>query len=605
MSRRKTPFMLLALLAVLAMPLHGQDAKAVAEADVASAARAVENAAAAGAAVYAPALFSDARDRLAEARTLIAENRTAQRERGRMLALEAMNAAIAAEEQSRWIAEAREFEALRADVVRLGGTVPAATYAADPPETLITRGATSAERVKYSQAIYDQAVAAGARNVSPDDMQSAKEHLEAAARITRRDPNHATADYLAYTAEMMARRAMYEARRRDAAQILPGLRMERTRLAEAASLRSAEEERLRRLEIERQASALQEQLARESAARQMRAEELEALRRQVEASNRALDERFERDRAAVLEAERELERRLGIYSTALGTTRDAAEIERLRREVEDQRRLLTRMGETRFADEQTIEADIRRLRESIERDRRLGFVPDDLNVRESELRILEQRLATIRSERSETDRRLAATTQRYDEAIARADALRSQMERETAELREQMTRTQAQLEAAQVELRQRREAEETQRREFAELERSLSAIASARTDSRGLIVTLPGIFFDTGSATLKPGARRSLEQIAEQLTANPTAYVVVEGHTDSVGGAQMNQRLSEQRAAAVRNFLAQQGVPGERIATTGRGQEMPIATNATPAGRQQNRRVELIITERQSVAGGQ
>ena len=120
-------------------------------------------------------------------------------------------------------------------------------------------------------------------------------------------------------------------------------------------------------------------------------------------------------------------------------------------------------------------------------------------------------------------------------------------------------------------------------------------VSSTKTEPRGIVVTLPGIFFDPGKTTLKAGAKKTLQRIGDQLKANDTIRVTVEGHTDNVGNPDKNLEISEKRAEAVRDYLVSQGVAGDRIITTGKGETEPVATNKTAAGRQQNRRVELII----------
>ena len=131
------------------------------------------------------------------------------------------------------------------------------------------------------------------------------------------------------------------------------------------------------------------------------------------------------------------------------------------------------------------------------------------------------------------------------------------------------------------------------------MQQALSKLASTRSETRGLIVTLTNnVLFDTGKTTLKPGAKRTLTRIAEQLSGdNSGTKIVVEGHTDSVGSTESNQALSVRRATAVRDYLVSQGLSEDRVTAAGRGEEAPIATNNTAAGRQQNRRVELVITQ--------
>jgi len=103
------------------------------------------------------------------------------------------------------------------------------------------------------------------------------------------------------------------------------------------------------------------------------------------------------------------------------------------------------------------------------------------------------------------------------------------------------------------------------------------------------------VLFDTGSYTLKPGAREKLAKISGIVLAHPGLSLQIEGHTDSVGGDDFNQQLSERRADSVRDFLAEQGVPASSITARGFGKTQPVATNDTLEGRQRNRRVELVV----------
>jgi outer membrane protein OmpA-like peptidoglycan-associated protein len=103
------------------------------------------------------------------------------------------------------------------------------------------------------------------------------------------------------------------------------------------------------------------------------------------------------------------------------------------------------------------------------------------------------------------------------------------------------------------------------------------------------------VLFDTGSFVLKPGAREKLAKVSGILLAHPGLTLQIEGHTDSVGGDELNQRLSEQRAGAVRDFLGEQGVLLSSITAEGFGKAVPVASNDTAEGRQRNRRVEIVI----------
>ncbi|MCZ6768618.1 MAG: OmpA family protein [Acidobacteria bacterium] len=154
------------------------------------------------------------------------------------------------------------------------------------------------------------------------------------------------------------------------------------------------------------------------------------------------------------------------------------------------------------------------------------------------------------------------------------------------------------LEAALGDLRQ-----ETQRLEREKgvlegrLQGALSQVAETRESARGYIINLPDILFDIGQATLKPEARQLMARLAGILLIMQDHNLQVEGHTDSTGSFQYNLLLSESRARSVVNFMAQQGIDGERMIAIGYGFDRPIADNFTPQGRSRNRRVEIILSE--------
>jgi outer membrane protein OmpA-like peptidoglycan-associated protein len=119
----------------------------------------------------------------------------------------------------------------------------------------------------------------------------------------------------------------------------------------------------------------------------------------------------------------------------------------------------------------------------------------------------------------------------------------------------------------------------------------------AKQTERGLVLTLGDVFFDVDRTELKPGAEHSLDRLVEFLRQHPDQQVVIEGHTDSTGSADYNLGLSERRADSVARFLEREGIERSRIQARGYGLERPIASNATVAGRQQNRRVEIVLVE--------
>ncbi|MGE5450766.1 MAG: OmpA family protein [Acidobacteriota bacterium] len=128
-----------------------------------------------------------------------------------------------------------------------------------------------------------------------------------------------------------------------------------------------------------------------------------------------------------------------------------------------------------------------------------------------------------------------------------------------------------------------------------QLEQELQQLSAQKT-KRGLVVVLQDVLFDVGKADLKEGARSRLEKLASALTNNPDRHVLIEGFTDSTGSAELNQKLSEERAQSVKDALTALGISADRIETKGFGKQRPVATNKTAAGRQQNRRVEVVFS---------
>lgn len=130
----------------------------------------------------------------------------------------------------------------------------------------------------------------------------------------------------------------------------------------------------------------------------------------------------------------------------------------------------------------------------------------------------------------------------------------------------------------------------------AQLSERLNLILATRDSARGLIVSMSDVLFDTGQYSLKPGAREKLAKVAGILIAYPGLNIEVGGYTDNVGGDAMNQKLSENRAGAVRNYLVEQGVTNNSVVSKGFGNTLPVASNDNSAGRQENRRVELVVS---------
>ena len=135
---------------------------------------------------------------------------------------------------------------------------------------------------------------------------------------------------------------------------------------------------------------------------------------------------------------------------------------------------------------------------------------------------------------------------------------------------------------------------------------ALARITETRESARGLIVNIPDVLFDFNNATLRPEGRERLSKIAGIILATPGTWgLSVEGHTDNVGSDSYNQSLSERRAETVRSYMVSSGVPRQTVSARGFGESKPIAPNDTNEGRQRNRRVEIIIEDRQKISSYQ
>jgi outer membrane protein OmpA-like peptidoglycan-associated protein len=234
----------------------------------------------------------------------------------------------------------------------------------------------------------------------------------------------------------------------------------------------------------------------------------------------------------------------------------------------------------------------------------------------------EQAAAEIKRRQDAEQARLQAETAKADavrmkqeaeKAAADAARQKQEAERATAAAVAQQQAAQAAAEqaardkAAAVDQQRAAEAEADKARQAAaraeaekadlrsQLLNQLNSILQTRDSARGLIVNMSDVLFDTGSYTLKPGAREKLAKISGILLAHPGLTLQIEGHTDSVGTDEFNQQLSERRSDSVRDFLAENGVPASTITARGFGKTQPVATNDTADGRQRNRRVELVV----------
>lgn len=213
--------------------------------------------------------------------------------------------------------------------------------------------------------------------------------------------------------------------------------------------------------------------------------------------------------------------------------------------------------------------------------------------------------ADARAEQARTESEAARTAADQARAQAEADAQRAAQEKADAEAARDAARAQqqsAEAEAAQAravadQAQAEREKSEQEKAELREqLRQQLNQVLQTRETARGLIVNMSDVLFDTGKYTLKPGGREKLAKIAGIILGHPGLKLEADGFTDSVGGDEFNQRLSERRANAVREYLMAQNLPADSITALGYGKERPVATNSTPSGRQLNRRVELVVS---------
>ena len=236
--------------------------------------------------------------------------------------------------------------------------------------------------------------------------------------------------------------------------------------------------------------------------------------------------------------------------------------------------------------------------------RKQGGGPIGTVAREATQTAEEARVMSIKREQDtqvEQERKAAADqtaqaqadAQAQQAAAAQAQAQAQQSQAQAAQA--EQARQQAEL-ARQQATQQAEQAESDKAQMRARMLRQLNQVLETRDTARGLIVNMPDVLFDTGKADLKPSARERLAKVAGILIAYPDIHVEIDGYTDSTGSLEFNERLSQQRADSVRSYLSSQGVNSSAITTQGFGPSQPIASNDTASGRQQNRRVELVVS---------
>lgn len=207
-----------------------------------------------------------------------------------------------------------------------------------------------------------------------------------------------------------------------------------------------------------------------------------------------------------------------------------------------------------------------------------------------------QAKAQAEQAKQEAEQAQAAAAAEAEQAKAQQQALAEQAEKaRQAAAQSEQARQQAEQMRQQAEA-QRQQAEKDKADLRAKLLAQLNNVLETHDTARGLIANMGDVLFQTGRYELKPMARERLAKVSGILLAYPTLKVAIEGHTDSVGTDDYNQRLSEQRAEAVRDYFVQQGVSAGSITAQGFGKSQPIADNSTSDGRQRNRRVELVLS---------
>ena len=282
---------------------------------------------------------------------------------------------------------------------------------------------------------------------------------------------------------------------------------------------------------------------------------------------------------------------------AVQTAEDARLIAMTRMEEEYEARQRARAAE-REAETLRLQAEAQRTRqEALERARRERerALAEAARRERAEQERLAAEAARLAAERARADAAAAAERLKAEADAAAARLAQEQQAAEAARLTADQARA-----AAEAQQRQAQAAAEQAEREKAELRErlreQLNAVLETRETARGLIVNVSDVLFDFDSANLKPGARERLARVGGILLTQPGLQIEVEGHTDSVGSDSYNQRLSEERAASVRDYLVRQGIQPAAVATAGFGETQPVVANDSAAGRQQNRRVELVVS---------
>ena len=271
--------------------------------------------------------------------------------------------------------------------------------------------------------------------------------------------------------------------------------------------------------------------------------------------------------------------------------------------AEDARAIaVKKMDEVRLANERLASSDAQAQSQAQaddaiqQRDRAQSDTANALAAKtQAEFDMQNARAAKSQAESDAAQARADATDAQSAAAQAKSDMADSQASSANAISAAQADAEQSRL-AAQQSQQTAQQAETDKAAMRTRLSVQLNEILQTRDSARGLIVSMSDVLFDTGKYSLKPGAREKLAKVAGILLAYPGLDIEVGGYTDNVGSDEMNQTLSENRAGSVRDYLVQQGVLTNSVSARGFGNTLPVATNDNSSGRQQNRRVELLVS---------
>ncbi len=275
-----------------------------------------------------------------------------------------------------------------------------------------------------------------------------------------------------------------------------------------------------------------------------------------------------------------------IATMARGATQQAEDARLLALRRREQARL---EAEKQAAQQRTQEARERAQQATIERQQ-----AEQQAVQAQQSAEQARQQAELARQQAEQERAAAEQARQEAQAIRQ----RAEQDRQAAEAQQQAAlqqQQQLQTEAQRAQFRAQ-QAEQEREQMRSRLLQQLNQVLQTRDTARGLIVNMSDVLFDLNKATLKPGAKIRLAKVAGIIQAYPDLKLSIEGFTDSTGTPQYNQVLSEKRAASVRDYLLSQGVSANNVTAQGFGQSNPVASNATPEGRQLNRRVDLVVS---------